>query len=88
MTTICQKSEVTVDQAQVMTEAIEEAVVETKTKSDESEEEGVTENTLLVTETEADVPKEDPVERRKRPNQSGAPRETTTTTGRIVGTTI
>ena len=30
MTTICQKSEVAVDQAQVMAEAIEEAVVETK----------------------------------------------------------
>ena len=63
-------------------------MVETKTKSDESEEEGVTENTLPVTEPEADVPKEDPVERRKRQNQSGAPRETTTTTGRIVGTKI
>ena len=50
MTTICQKSEVAVDQTQVMAEAIEEAVVETKTKSDEREEEGVTENTLPVTE--------------------------------------
>ena len=50
MTTICQKSEVAVGQAQVMAEAIEEAVVEPKTKSDESEEEGVTENKLPVTE--------------------------------------
>ena len=88
MTTICQKSEVTVDQTQVMAEATEEAVVETKTKSDKSEEEDVTENTLPVTEPEADIPKEEPVERRKRPNQSGAPRETTATTGRIVGTKI
>ena len=72
-----------------MAEVIEEAVVVTKTKFDESEEEGVTENTLPVTEPEADAPKEDPVERRKRPNLSGVPHETTTTTtGRIVGTKI
>ena len=48
MTTICQKSEVAVDQAQVMAEAIEEAVVETKTKSDESEEEGVTDREYIT----------------------------------------
>ena len=59
-----------------MAEAIEKAVLETKAKSDENEEEGVTENTLPVTEPEEDVPKEDHVARRKRPNQSGAPRET------------
>ena len=59
-----------------MAEAIEKAVLETKAKSDENEEEGVTENTLPVTEPDEDVPKEDPVVRRKRRNQSGAPRET------------
>ena len=40
------KSEFAVGQTEVMAEAIEEVVVETKAKSDESEEERVTENTL------------------------------------------
>lgn len=40
------KSAVAVGQTEVMAEAIEKVVVETKAKCDESEEERVTENTL------------------------------------------
>ena len=55
MTRVCQKSEVTVDQTEVMAEVIEETVVETKAKSDESEEEGLTENTLPATKPEEEM---------------------------------